>query len=474
MALKVYNSLKQKKEEFTPLEPGKVRMYVCGITAYDECHLGHARAAVVFDVIYRYLKHKGFDVTCVRNFTDVDDKIINKSNETGQSCQEITDHYIASYKKEMTRLNVQTPDHEPKATEHIQEMIELISTLEKKGYAYEAGGDVFFSVRKFSSYGKLSHKNIDELESGARVEINEQKRDPLDFVLWKKAKPNEPKWPSPWGEGRPGWHIECSVMSMKYLGESFDIHGGGRDLIFPHHENEITQSEGATDKPFARYWIHNGFVNINAEKMSKSLGNIRQIGAILDRWDPEVVRYFLLSAHYRSALDFTDEAMTNAQEALMRFYETLLRLQKALKGMGVLHVDYERVLTKGMDDDFNTTLVIGEIFRYVRQMNAKLDEKGNWDPDNFQEIFRGVKLISDVLGIFGSNPQDFIDRQKKKGLAGTKLSETDIEVKIAERIEARASKDWKRADVIRDELAAHGIALKDNPDGTTSWTIEVQ
>lgn len=472
MPLKIYNSLSQKKETFEPFENGKVRMYVCGITAYDECHLGHARAAVVFDVICRYLRYLKYEVTFIRNFTDVDDKIIKKANETGLSCAEISEKYIRSYKEQMTRLGVLSPTKEPRATGHIEEMIRLVGDLEKRGLAYRSGSDVFFEVRKFNGYGKLSHKKIDELESGARVEIDEKKKDPLDFVLWKGSKPGEPKWPSPWGDGRPGWHLECSAMSMKYLGESFDIHGGGRDLIFPHHENEIAQSEGATGKgPFVRFWIHNGFVNINAEKMSKSLGNIRAIGAILDQWDPETVRYFLISNHYASPLDFTDEAMANAEEALSRFYETLNRLGKSPAGKDHLAFDSDKVLEDGMSDDFNTAVVIGRLFELVREINKRLDVGKGFSAESKEGVLKGMKKIGEVLGVFGSDPADFLERQKKKGLSKAAIGEQEIQSLIAERNKARQAKNWKRADEIREELASKGVSLKDNPDGTTGWEV---
>lgn len=470
MTLKIYNSLSQKKEPFEPLEKGKVRMYVCGITAYDECHLGHARAAVVFDVICRYLKYLQYEVTFIRNFTDIDDKIIKKANETGLSCAEISERYIRSYTEQMTRLGVLPPTREPMATDHITEMIRLISDLEKRGLAYRSGSDVFYEVRKFRGYGKLSHKKIDDLESGARVEIDEKKKDPLDFVLWKGSKPGEPKWSSPWGEGRPGWHIECSAMGVKYLGKKFDIHGGGRDLIFPHHENEIAQSEAATgEAPFVKYWIHNGFVNINAEKMSKSLGNIRSTAAILDRWDPEVVRYFLISNHYASPLDFTDEAMANAQEALSRFYETLNRLRESPVGKDHLAFDPKKALEEGMSDDLNTAVVIGRLFETVREINKRLDGGKRFSADSREEILKGMTEIGKILGVFGSDPADFLHRRKKKGLSKAAIGEEEIQSLIVERNKARLKKDFRRADEIRTHLASKGILLKDNPDGTTGW-----
>lgn len=473
MTLKIYNTLTRRKEEFRPLVAGQVRMYICGITAYDECHLGHARAAVVFDVIYRYLKLK-YQVTYVRNFTDIDDKIIKKSLEMGLTCTQVSEKYIQSYREQMTRLGVEAPTQEPKATEHMAPMIALIQKLIDQGLAYPSSLDVFFEVRKFKGYGKLSNKKIDDLESGARVDVDEKKKDPLDFALWKGAKPNEPFWDSPWGKGRPGWHIECSAMSMEYLGENFDIHGGGRDLMFPHHENEIAQSEAATGHaPFARYWIHNGFVNINAEKMSKSLGNFRSIPAILEKWDPEVVRYFLLSAHYASPIDFTDESMANAQEALSRFYETLRRLQEAPAGEGCLSLDVYQILEKGMDDDFNTTIVIGELFRYIRQINNLLDRHRGWQAANREEILQGIKTaIGGVLGLFGSEPSEFLKKLKQKGLEKSSLREDEIKSLIEERKAARLAKNFKRADEIRQELEARGVVLKDNPDGSTTWTVK--
>ena len=328
MTLRVYNTLTQKKEAFHALQDKKVKMYVCGITAYDHCHLGHARGAVSFDIVYRFFKVAGFDVTYVRNYTDVDDKIIKRSNEQKISCTELTEKYIAEYQQDMKTLRVLSPTIEPKATEHISEMITMIQSLIQKGLAYEVQGNVYFSVRKFPCYGNLSHKKIDELESGARIEIDETKKDPLDFALWKKAKLGEPNWESPWGTGRPGWHIECSAMSTKYLGETFDIHGGGRDLVFPHHENEIAQASGAHGKEFARYWLHNGFLNIDAEKMSKSLGNFKTIRQVLKEHDWEVVRYFLISSHYRSPLDYTEANLKDAKSALDRFYEMVEKLPK--------------------------------------------------------------------------------------------------------------------------------------------------
>jgi cysteinyl-tRNA synthetase len=474
MPLKIYNVLTHKKEAFEPIEKGKVSMYVCGITPYDECHLGHARAAVVFDVIFRYLKYSGFDVTYVRNYTDVDDKIIKRANETGQKWSDISQKYIASYQAAMKKLGVESPTQEPLCTDNISSMIDLISRLIERDRAYVSGGDVLYRVRKFSGYGKLSGKKLDELTAGARVEVDEKKEDPLDFALWKAAKPGEPSWDSPWGKGRPGWHIECSAMSMKILGEQFDIHGGGRDLAFPHHENEIAQSEGATGKePFARYWIHNGFVNINAEKMSKSLGNFRSIPAILEQWDPEVVRYFLLSAHYASPLDFTEDAMTSAREALARVYETLARFYDAQEGSDAGPIlDANEILREGMDDDFNTTIVVGRVFETIRQLNKVLDEGKKPSVAAKASLWSELRKISETTGLFGSQPKEFLERQKKIGLKSSSITEPEILKLLEDRKAARKAKDFKQSDTIRDELAAQGVQIKDNPDGSTSWEIK--
>jgi cysteinyl-tRNA synthetase len=472
MSLRVYNSLSQKEEEFVPLTAGKVSMYVCGITVYDECHLGHARAAVVFDIIYRCLK-QDYDVIYVRNFTDVDDKIIKRAQENNEDWKNLSERYIESYHDEMDRLRVLRPTHEPRATQHIPEMISLIQNLEEKELAYSKDGDVFYAVKKFKGYGKLSHKKIDELEIGARIAVDERKIDPLDFALWKKAKEGEPFWPSPWAEGRPGWHIECSAMSMKYFGESFDIHGGGRDLIFPHHENEIAQSEGSTGvEPFAKYWLHNGFVNIDSEKMSKSEGNFLTVHNILKEWDPEVVRYFLLSAHYRSPLDFTEDNMGNAHAALIRYYKTMQRLHEAPAGTGSLDTDLKKMCTDAMSNDFNTPQLIGDVFKLVREINTHIDHEKSWSPENKKKIIDGLALIGEVLGILDSDPMDFQERVKKIGLESTEMLESEIEEMLQKRREARAAKDWKKADAIRDEMIIRGVSIKDNPDGTTSWTIE--
>lgn len=478
--LHVYNTLTRKEEEFQPLEKGKVRMYVCGVTVYDFCHIGHARCYVTFDMIYRYLKFAGYDVTYVRNFTDVDDKIINRANEQGVACSDITERFIQEFYTDMDALGIERPQIEPKATEHIPEMIELIQKLERDGVAYAVKGDVFYSVRKFETYGKLSGKNIEDLEVGARVDVMDVKHDPLDFALWKSAKPGEPKWDSPWGAGRPGWHIECSAMSMKHLSQSFDIHGGGRDLIFPHHENEIAQSEGCTHKPFSKYWMHNGFVNINTEKMSKSLNNFMTIRDVLKAYPGEVVRLFVLSAHYRSPLDYTEQNLYNAVSGLERYYQTVQRLRTFIEsgrdGSSAKSIksDLDQILpafAAAMDDDFNSAKVVGLMFEWVRQLNKALDDNALVVSDAKQFLEMASKIHT-VLGLFGGEPQSFLNELKSKAMNQLTISESDIQDAIQRRKDARAKKDFKLSDEIRDELAAKGIILKDNPDGITTWTVK--
>ncbi|MFO1519882.1 MAG: cysteine--tRNA ligase [bacterium] len=489
MPLRLYNTLRRNKENFEPIEAGKVKLYVCGVTVYDRCHIGHARANVAFDVIYRYLKYLGYEVRFVRNFTDVDDKIIKRSAERNEPWQELTRRYIEEFTRDMSSLGNLMPDVEPKATEHIPQMIRLIEDLIRKGLAYESGGDVFYKVRAFPSYGQLSQKKIEELESGARVEVMESKTDPLDFALWKSAKPGEPAWDSPWGKGRPGWHIECSAMSMNYLGETFDLHGGGRDLIFPHHENEIAQSEGATGKPFVKYWLHNGFVNINAHKMSKSVGNILSIQEVLEAHDWETVRAFLVSVHYRSPIDFTEENLHEMREALDRFYSTVKRVKdfleagaKSSQGDHVPPELAEKVqgllpsFQEAMNDDFNTAMALGLLFEAVRVMNKALDQHGavppSWMPALGRKFLDSCEKVHSVLGCFGTDAEGFFERQKKRGTAQAGIDEATILQSIEDRKQARLAKDFKRADEIRQELLARGVVLKDRPDGTTEWSVK--
>ncbi len=491
MPLRIYNTLTGKKEDFIPLQEKRVGMYACGVTVYDLCHIGHARSAIVFDVIYRYFRYLGYEVTFVRNFTDIDDKIIKRANEEGVDYKAIAERYIEEFKVDMGGLRLEQPSFEPKATDHIPEMIHLISLLIEKGFAYRRNGDIFFSVEKFREYGKLSGRNLEEMQAGARIEIDERKENPLDFALWKSSKPGEPFWNSPWGEGRPGWHIECSVMSQKYLGETFDIHGGGKDLIFPHHENEIAQSEAAIGKPFARYWIHNGFVNINKEKMSKSLGNILTIKEILKKWHPEVLRLFFLSHHYRSPIDYSEEGLLEAKTGLDRFYATLNAIQEALKKgtqpsskrMGSQQIDQWRALIdsfpsrfkEAMDDDFNTAQALGHFYELQTALNGLLGlSKGKPDEERVSLLRRGYdqfKELGWVLGLFQEEPEAYMDRQKKEGLRRLGLSEEEVLKQIEERNVARKNKDWKKSDEIRSHLLAKGILLEDTPEGTL-WKIK--
>ncbi|MEN8687344.1 MAG: cysteine--tRNA ligase [Desulfuromonadales bacterium] len=481
MSLRVYNTLSGKKEEFQPLVPGKVDMYVCGVTVYDYCHIGHARANIVFDIVYRYLQYSDYDVTYVRNYTDVDDKIINRANERGISSKQLAEEFIRAFDEDMAALGLRKPTHEPKATEYIDRIIVLAEQLIEKGMAYESGGDVYYSVEKFPAYLKLSKRNMEEMQAGARIAPGEQKRNPMDFALWKAAKPGEPSWESPWGPGRPGWHIECSAMSSSLLGDTFDIHGGGRDLIFPHHENEIAQSEGVSGKPFVKYWLHNGFVNINQEKMSKSLGNFFTIRDILQSYDPEVVRFFILTAHYRSPVDFSDQNLKEARAGLSRFYEALQAADDAVEGVpesqDVAHegVELEAQFRAAMDDDFNTAQAIGHLFEGVRTINRMIAEKKFRKKADKVASVRALREkiaeLGDVLGLFVSEPAVWLQRQNLKGLKELGLTAADVDAAIQERLEARGAKDFARADRIRDELAQKGVELHDSPTGTT-WKIK--
>jgi cysteinyl-tRNA synthetase len=477
MSLKVYNTLHGKKEEFIPIKEGKVGMYVCGPTVYDTSHIGHARSVVVFDTIFRWLTRLGFDVRYVRNFTDVDDKIIKKSNQIGQDCAVITEKYIDEFHNEMDALNVLRPSIAPKATEHIRHIIDFIQMLINKGKAYFVeGGDVYFSIDSFKDYGRLSGRNPDDMMAGARIAVDEKKKNPADFTLWKPAKPGEPFWESPWGDGRPGWHIECSAMSYEYLGESFDIHGGGKDLIFPHHENEIAQSEAVFGVPFVKYWIHNGFVDINNEKMSKSLGNFTMIKEVLATYSPEVIRMFLLSNHYRSPIDYGEDSMREISLGLDRIYAFLERLQRAgVKVDGSQKGELWEDFSSAMDDDFNSAKALGLIFESVKKGNRLLDET-NDTPDSgilttLTLFYNDIKSISHILGIFLLDPSSYFKEKKDKGMADMAVAPSEIEDLIQQRTKARKSKNFARADEIRDLLQAKNITLEDGPKGTT-WRFE--
>ncbi|NCO82745.1 MAG: hypothetical protein COZ31_10730 [Nitrospirae bacterium CG_4_10_14_3_um_filter_44_29] len=493
--MRIYNTLTAEKEDFVPLNKDRVNMYVCGVTVYDSCHIGHARSAIVFDVIQRYLRYRGFKVTFVRNFTDIDDKIINRAKKEGIPWNEVARKYTEEFYSDMDSLGVARADIEPKATEHIKEIIEIVTGLIDKGYAYERDGSVYFEVNKFPDYGKLSKRDKEDMMAGARVEVNERKKDPMDFALWKASKEGEPFWESPWGKGRPGWHIECTAMSIKHLAESFDIHGGGADLIFPHHENEIAQSEAFTGKPFVRYWMHNGFITIDKEKMSKSLGNFFTIKEVLERYDPEVVRFFILSTHYRSPIEFSDEQLKEAEVSIDRYYTTLTRIAEFLSmthslennppipplekgGKGGFEKAFENTVNSfrekfqtAMDDDFNTALGVGHIFELIREANKYLDSKpsGQKAKELVSKTMELLKEAGSVLNIFRKTPDEW-----QTALMRTKkipLTETDMLNRIKAREEARQKKDWAAADTIRKELDEKGIILEDKKDGT-GWKIK--
>ncbi|MBI4011991.1 MAG: cysteine--tRNA ligase [Candidatus Rokubacteria bacterium] len=468
MSLRIYNTLTRQKEEFLPLAAGPVRMYVCGITPYDLSHIGHARSALVFDVIYRYLRdYRRYAVTLVKNFTDVEDKIIARAAQLGVSPQALAEEHIRGYQADMDKLGILRPDVEPRATRHIPEMIALIERLAAAGVAYVVDGDVYFEVRRFPAYGRLSGKNLDELLAGARVEVDQRKRDPRDFALWKSAKPGEPQWPSPWGPGRPGWHIECSAMSMRYLGETFDIHGGGEDLVFPHHECEIAQSEAVTGKPFARYWVHNGFVNLGAEKMSKSLGNVLTIRSLLERHDPWAIRLYLLRTHYRHPVEFSEERLREEVKPLDRLrglVDEAARLvptgpgtDAELEGqLGAARARFEAA----MDDDFATPQALAALFDLSRALHAYLGlvQRGDRPAQPFTQ---GVAALREMAGALGPELEGRVFAP-----AGAGAWVAGVERLVQERDEARKRRDWRRADAIRAQLEGQGVTLEDGPSGT--------
>jgi cysteinyl-tRNA synthetase len=458
--LQIFNTLSKTKEPFSPINSEHVGIYVCGMTVYDFCHMGHARVLVMFDIITRHLRRQFPKVTYVRNITDIDDKIIKRAIENGESIDQLTNRFIEAMHEDEKALGILPPDIEPRATESMNEIFYMIETLVEKGIAYQGkSGDVYYSVRKFPNYGKLSGKNLDDLEAGARVDVEDDKDDPLDFVLWKMAKPEEPSWESPWGDGRPGWHIECSAMSSNHLGNHFDIHGGGMDLSFPHHENEIAQSEGAHDCKFVNTWMHVGFVNVNEEKMSKSLGNFFTIREVLESYDGETLRYFILSSHYRSPLNFSDANLDNAKNAITKLYTSIRGLKSSTASTDEIsqRLDYEQRFDAALDDDFNTPIAISILFEISKQINLEKEK----DID-FASALSGLLVrLGGYLGILQNNPEDFLKQ-------GVQLSDEEIDQKIKDRNLARSEKDFVLSDQIRNELEAYGIILEDSAEGT-SW-----
>lgn len=444
--LSLYNSLTREKETFIPLVPGKIGLYACGITVYDHCHLGHARSMVCFDVIVRFLRAQGFDVTYVRNITDIDDKIIVRANERNLPIQELTDFYIDAMHADSDALGILTPDFEPRATQHVDSIIRLIKRLIDTKHAYVGEtGDVYYQVANFASYGQLSHKDLDGLDAGARVDIVKEKRSPLDFVLWKAAKPGEPSWASPWGEGRPGWHIECSAMAMDQLGEQFDIHGGGLDLQFPHHENEIAQSEGATGKTFANYWLHVGMLQVNNEKMAKSTGNFFTIADVLKKHHPEVIRYFLLSSHYRSSLNYSDDNLQNAAKALTRLYQSIRGID--CEGVSVVK-EVADAFTAAMNDDFNTPIALSVLFQLSHELNKTKSP----------QLAATLKHLAGILGLLQADPESFLQAGQL---------DTDVITQLVnERFEARSQRDWAKADALRKQLQDMGVEVEDTAEGS--------
>ena len=459
MALSIFNTLSKTKEAFKPLVDNQVRMYVCGMTVYDFCHIGHARVMVAFDVIARWLRHSGYALDYVRNVTDIDDKIIKRANENGEPFEALVERMINAMHEDEARLSVLRPDQEPRATGHIAGMHQMIQTLVDKGFAYAAdNGDVYYRVGKFVGYGKLSRKKIEDLRVGARIEVDESKEDPLDFVLWKGAKPGEPSWDSPWGKGRPGWHIECSVMSTCCLGETFDIHGGGPDLVFPHHENEIAQSEAATGKLYANTWMHAGAVRVDGEKMSKSLGNFFTIREVLEKYHPEVVRYLLVASHYRSPINYSEDSLKEAKGALERFYHALRGLPEAAPAGGEAFVER---FGAAMDDDFNSPEACAVLFDMAREVNRLRDS----DLSAAASLAARLKELAGLLGVLQLEPDAFL----QAGAEG-KVDAAEVEALIAARLQARVDKNWAESDRIRDQLGAMGVVLEDGKDGTT-WRL---
>ena len=484
--MQIYNTMTKRKEEFIPQVKGQVSMYACGITAYDLCHIGHARSAVVFDILSRYMTFKGNNVIFARNFTDVDDKIINRANKESVKPEEIAERYIVAFHEDMDRLGVRRATLEPKATDYIPEMIELCEKLIADGHAYStASGDVYFRVRSFPEYGKLSGRDVDDMRSGARVAVGEEKEDPLDFALWKGVKPSEPYWESPWGKGRPGWHIECSAMSERNLPLPLDIHGGGQDLIFPHHENEIAQSEAALGKEFAKYWVHNGFVQIDSEKMSKSLGNFKTIRDILELRNPEAVRFFLISKHYRSPIDFSFGTMDDAEKGFLRVYECLAEAKiagekeytKKLKLPAEIQIEFEslkQLFYTAMDDDFNTAAALGHVFGIVRLANRVLEDKVLRGKDCTKQFIESLFVErdawSEILGVFGSEPSVIINDLRSLHAKRLSINVEEVERLLGERYDAKLQKDFDKSDAVRETLRLMQVEVRDTPNGQV-WAI---
>jgi cysteinyl-tRNA synthetase len=460
--LQIYNTLTRKKDDFVPIESGKVKMYVCGVTTYDYCHIGHARMFVAFDVIVRYLRYRGYEVTYVRNITDIDDKILHRARENDELFSDLTERFIKASHEDEAALGVLRPDIEPRATAHIDEIIALINRLIDGEYAYRVpNGDVYYSVSQFAGYGRLANKNPEDLLAGARIEVGELKRDPRDFALWKAAADGDVGWDSPWGYGRPGWHIECSAMSTCCLGDSFDIHGGGSDLMFPHHENEIAQSEAATGKKFANFWLHNGAVRVDNEKMSKSLGNFFTVREVLKQYSGEVIRYLLIASQYRSPINYSDQGLKQARLALERFY-TALRGLDIETPRDMVNSRFEKAFNAAMDDDFNTPVALGVLFDLARDINRQREN----NPDMANQLGRLLVRLAGVLGMLQHDPESFLQSQDKEG-----IDAAEIEALIAQRREARTTKNWALADEIRDKLAAMKVVVEDTPSGS-SWKIE--
>jgi len=485
MSLRIYDTKLGQKVPFIPLTEGHVKMYVCGITAYDFCHIGHARSALIFDMIVNYLRFRGYTVTYVRNFTDIDDKIINRANEQGTSSEELANRFIQEFYTDMNHLGVTPPDIEPKATDHIPEIIDLINELICKGLAYQSGNDVYFEVSKFPSYGSLSGRVLEDLQAGARISINESKNNPMDFALWKGSKPGEPTWDSPWGPGRPGWHIECSAMSRKYLGNTFDIHGGGEDLVFPHHENEVAQSEGASGVTSVRHWIHHAFVTISNEKMSKSLHNFLTIRDVLSSHHPESLRLMVFSTHYRHPLDFSDAALKDAHSGVKRLYSCLVDCSQLPAGhhgvTGTAKSDEASALNsltqrfcEAMDNDFNTAQALGVLFdgaKAINRIRQALPKKpAAVDISLLKDGATTITKLANLLGLLKQDPSAFFAIQQAAHLRSIAMTEAELQALIDERLTARARKDWARADEIRDQLLAQKIELKDGINGT-QWTV---